>query len=76
MVRSRRDVDDRWCDTNKPRRSLFAVLTRLECFPAHVVVDFEFLEDLRDFFEPPEAGWRCDLTVEVARVRFCHIVGT
>ena len=40
------DVYDRWCDTNKRRRSLFDVLARLECFPAHVVVDFEFVEDL------------------------------
>jgi hypothetical protein len=76
VVRSWRDVDDRWCDADKRRRSLFDVLARLECFAAHVVVDFEFVEDLRDFFELPEAGWRCDLTIEAARVRFCLVVGT
>ena len=75
MVRSWRDADDRWCDADKRRQSLFDVLARLECFPAHVVVDFEFVEDLRDFFEPREAALRCDLTVEAVRVRFCLVVG-
>jgi hypothetical protein len=28
------------------------------------VVGIEFLEDLRDFFGPPEAGLHCDPTVE------------
>jgi hypothetical protein len=60
VVRSWRDVNDRWCDANKRWRPLFNVLARLECFPAHVVVDFEFVEDMRGFFEPPEAGLRCD----------------
>jgi hypothetical protein len=76
VVRSWWDVDDRWCDANKRRRSLFDILARLECFPTHVVVGFEFVKDLRDFFGPPEAGLRCDLTVEAVSVRFCHVVGT
>jgi hypothetical protein len=76
VVRSWRDVDDRWCDADKRRWSLFDVLARLECFPAPVVVGFEFLEDLRDFFGPLEAGLHCDPRVEAVRVRRCHVVGT
>jgi hypothetical protein len=75
VVGSWRDVDDRLCDANKRWRSLFDVLARVECFPAHVVVDFEFVEDLRDFFGPPETGLRCDLTVKAVRVRVCHVIG-
>jgi len=52
------------------------VLARLESFPEHVVISFEFLEDLRDFFGPPEAGLHCDPTVVAVSVRFCHVVGT
>jgi hypothetical protein len=43
-------------DAMRTSRLRSEVLARLECFLAHVVEEFEFLEDLRDFFEPPEAG--------------------
>ena len=56
VIRSWRDIDDRWSDIDKRRRSLFNVLARLGYFPTHVVADFELLKDLRDFFGPPEAG--------------------
>jgi len=75
-VRSWQEGEDRWGDANKRRRSLIDVLARLECFPAHAVVAFEFLEDLRNSLGPHEAGLRCGLTVEAVTVRLCHVVGT
>lgn len=44
---------------------MFDLLVRLECFLAHIDIDFEFVEDLRDFFEPPEA--ECVATLRLRR---------